>query len=479
MAPPMSPRRAVGDDSTDSRLVTGGAIAAGGAAAVGAGLMAPLTPTRAQSDNASAVRSEPPQVDAEGFSVPPPDRKPWETGAVSSSPGVIEVNDPMQEASTKMTGMSIAQAPISQDSDQDKAAFERMRSTLLTSRSPNVPQRRNTTRRDRRDVRNTTFNPLMDDGNRPMSTFGVPEGTSPTTQAGSTFVGAPGIGPGRSQSIVSNGSMSNIGNTTLDSVSVGSGLNAYINERVNVVTNGRQVTKMMVVGEINVSLKDVATYGKVHLRIDAFEQLEKAAPNPQFLQELGTDQPGEYTMDIASLAQHTATGSSGKVTILKYQVHVPQHKYQEYVPFHVLPQWRCEPHQTSILINYSANPESRLASTQDAATNATIQGVTMSTEVTSSEVSNIMSKPSASYVAEQKRLFWRLPDPIAISSSTSQKALARFQVDTPSEARPIEIRWKIPGVNMSSIALSLTDSPALQLTQTYRQTVSGKYLASP
>lgn len=97
-----------------------GAAAVGGAATAGS-LMAPLTPSRKQSSSTPATTAPPPQVDAEGFSIPPPDRKPWELGAggaPAAGASLMDGDDDENESrdlSTdagmpKMTGMSIAPA---------------------------------------------------------------------------------------------------------------------------------------------------------------------------------------------------------------------------------------------------------------------------------------------------------------------------------------------------------------------------------
>ncbi|PWN34900.1 uncharacterized protein FA14DRAFT_160311 [Meira miltonrushii] len=499
MAPPSGARgmqRAESQRSLDSRSD------ADTSAALPGSLMAPMAPTTLSSANTpSRIPAAPPQIDAEGFTIPPAnrDRKPWEnenTADVSSPSNLMDddtstFSDP-NNAASKVAAMSITQQPILEDEASDQAALERMRSTLLTARSPAMPpQRRNTTRRDRRDVRNTTYNPMMEDGagNR-ISTFGLSNftGSPAQTSSPSAFVGTPGTGPERSQSIVSSGSASNVGNATLDSIAsagpIASGLNGQITERVNVVTNGRTVSKIMVVGEVSISVRDIPASAPVHLRIDDFEQLEKAAANPQFLKEL-SGKPGEYTLDLGAIARYSGgaggVAGSGRAAVLKYQLHVPQHKAEQYVPLNISPQWRCEDNQTSILINYSSNSESRLVSAAQPVGGANIQDITMSVDITSSNVSNIMSKPNATYSADQKKLLWRLNEPLPVigGSSAAQKALARFQVGNKSEIKPIEVRWKIPGLSVSSLGLSLMQSDSVSFASISRQIVSGKYVAHP
>jgi hypothetical protein len=507
MAPPVSTPsssrvRGIGDDITRASLEEIGNTSTG---AMSAGLMAPLTPRAAHSSapppqNSSSSKA--PQVDEEGFTIPPAnrDRKPWEMNGVNINSDALmdqEATESLDSAmAPKMTGMSIAQKPIAEDDASDQAALERMRSTLLTSRSPvmQAPQRRNTTRRDRRDVRNTTYNPMAaEEASRMLSASGTNGSTVAISSAStpSAFAASPGIGPERSQSMMSSGSASNIGNSTLDSIAtnapVESGLNAQIVERVNVMASGRNVSKIMIVGEISISARDVLASEPVHMRIDAFEQLEKAAPNPNFLQELA-GQPGEYTMDLPAIVRASGassvvpSGSKGRVTVLKYQLHVPAHRANEYLPLNVSPQWRCEDGQTSILVNYSANTDSRIASSVDPVSSISIRDVIMSVDVTSADVSNIMSKPTAIYAAEQKKLVWRLHEPVAISSTTtpvSHKALARFQVNEKSEIRPIEVRWKLSGATMSTLGLSLVDGGDVRFNNVVRQVVSGKYLIHP
>lgn len=481
----------------NSGTAAAGAGAAGGAALAGS-LMAPLAPTRlgGSSSPTSGMMAKP-RIDSEGFSIPPPDRKPWETADVNASPGLMDDGDETRDimfanSPAKMTGMSIAQRPIAEDNEQEQAALERMRSTLLTARSPTLgPQRRNTARRDRRDVRNTTYNNslTLDDGSssnnnsRSNTIFGQNSSSSPITPSSppSAFnMGSmPTMGAGKTQSIHSVGSMSQIGNQALDMGNISPGLNAGITERVNVVFSGREISKIMIVGEVTVSAKDVTATGPLHLRMEAFEQLEKAAPNPAFVTavEGGSASAGEYILDVAALLAQGSNGTIAKATLLKYQLYISPNRWKEYAPLSLSSQWRCEDHQTSILINLTPNNELKFNSSN---TLASIQDVTISVDITSPIVTNIMSKPTATYSTEQKKLYWKLPEAISLNSEIPSKALARFQVDQKSEIRTVDVRWRIPGLTLSNLGLSIVDSQnGLSFGEVTRQTISGKYLATP
>ena len=386
--------------------------------------------------------------------------------------------------------MNIASKPVSrQDSEEEQAALERMRSTLLTARAPpTAPSRRNTTRRDRRDVRNTTYgggmNMNLEEATRqhaPSSDASGP--TSPITPA-SAFTGAPGLGAGRTQSIVSMSSMSAAPGNPFDAGAAAQGLRASITETVNVIFAGGAVSRLMIVGEVAVSLRDLASTEPLHLRLDSFEQLEKVAPNPAFLQPIGVDRPGEYRFDVGALLAQGG-GSAGQATLLKYQLYVSESRQREYIPLDVTAQWRCEAQQTSFLCNYSPNAQSRLAT--EAAVDGTaaeLQDVSFVISVQPSSVTGQMSKPTGNWNAEHKRMYWRLDEALSVAAPQPGKVLARFQVDAPSTPGAVQVRWRVPGRTLSNLGLSVVESSSiapssLRFDAITRTTTSGKYVANP
>ncbi|EPQ30910.1 uncharacterized protein PFL1_01808 [Pseudozyma flocculosa PF-1] len=536
---------AVGEDSLDSAPEP-----------AGSGLMAPMTPSTADAGRATprvqpppiqVTTAAPPEVDAEGFSIPPPDRKPWElggaaalgagagaaaaagagaAGATSANGGrsLMDGDDSYEDQDTvgsvglgsKVSNMNISNRPITESSDKDKAALERVRSTLLTS---GPPQRRATTsRRDSRDVRNTTYMPGSmgvgaDDAR--MSQFGggataaSPGTMTPTSPFGgqSAFVGQPGLGDHRTQSMASMASTNPFENS-----STAAAVRASLTERVNVIFAGRDVSKVMVVGELSISVRDISPSSKpLHLRLDAFEQLDKAAPNPAFLQPVA-DKPGEYLLDVKSLFEHGASsglpGSGGQAVVLKYQVHVSETRKAEFVPLSVHSQWRCEAHQTSFLLSYSANPSSRLVTGAGAGAGsasgggggseaAMLQDLQFAVQVQPSTVTGVMTKPTGTWSAESRTMFWKLTEGVSLPAAqevapTTHKLLARFQIDATSGGitapQPVFVKWKLVGRTLSTLGVRVLDVPgtsgssaegALRIDEVVRQTVSGKYISGP
>lgn len=431
----------------------------------------------------------------------------------------------------RASSMNISSAPI-QSGDQagDKEALERVKSTLLTARSPGVgPTRRNTTRRDRRDVRATTYNPTLpstdsNDGSRPMSQFGLPMvSRDPATMGSSSpsgaqsqfnspqstgFNGVPGLGDQRTQSIVSMSSMAanpfDMSSSTLGVGATGgaissstgsgsSGLRGSITETVNAMFNGRDLAKILVVGELSLSLKDISpsqASSPLHLRIEAFEQLEKAAPNPQFLKPV-EGAHGEYWLDTPALLALSAGQANGaSAVVLKYQLHVSESSKESYLPLQVHSQWRCEPHQTSLLLTYTPTSNSKISeptlstlNSTDQPSEPTLTDLSFLTgiEPNSVKVSNVMSKPTGTWSAEKRKIMWRLNENVSLTNPVTQKVLARFQVESASVAQPTQIRWKVQGRTVSRIDVNLVGSQAgdLKFEEVRRNCVSGKFIANP
>ena len=517
-----------GDDSIDSM-----------GPGTGGGLMAPLTPSTAlaRKNSANVPAAAPPSganppstaaplVDSEGYSIPPPDRKPWETAAVAGVAGASGAaaasslldddrdNDDSRDTfdsslNNRVSTMNISSQPITEDASKDKAALDRMKSTLLSS---GPPSRRGTTRRDRRDVRNTTYNPAFagvgsgDDGR--LSQFGTltasPQTSTPASPSPfgpqSTFTGTAGVGRHRTQSLASVSS-STTGNNPFENSWSASPIKASLSERVNVIFVGREVSKVMVMGELSVAVGSnlgAAAVGQpLHIRIEAFEQLEKAAPNPAFLKAVpGGTTPGEYLLDVKALLEQGAgsglPGSGAQAVVLKYQLHVSDTRKDEYVPLSLHAQWRCEAHQTSFLMTYSPNPSCRFSSSSSSgalsasAGPAVLQDLQFAVQIQPSSVSNIMSKPTATFVAETKSLFWKISEGVSLTApgGAVNKLLARCQIEgAPTVPSPVHLKWRILGKTISSLGVTTVPgaggAEALTIDEVVRQCTAGKFIASP
>lgn len=406
-------------------------------------------------------------------------------------------------ASQNKVNMSIAQAPI-QEADADSAAALARVQNLLSAggptQTPGALGRRAT--RGRRDVRVTTFNPIPDD--IPLGKVlemqkngGGGSLAMPTNSSSGAFSSSP-ISPsspplstatnnfGRSNSLLSNSSS----HTRLAAAAAANpfdnptaaGLRAAITETLNVIIQGGAISRLMITGEIALSFKEAsanATPNPLHLRITNYEAFEKAAPNNVFLTPL-PESAGEYELNVANLP--SGPDSNAPTIVMRYQVHVDRERATEFLPINLVPQWKCEPNQTSFLLSYSINPNSTLIKAAESAP-AGSKNVTDVAFVVpiNSKVSTVQAKPSGSWQEDKGRMYWKLDD-LPISADAPQKVLARFMVESQGSPGPVAAHWKISGASTSGVGLEIVGGSEVdesaKFEEVVRSVVSGKHLVT-
>ncbi|KAG0041153.1 hypothetical protein BGZ83_002236, partial [Gryganskiella cystojenkinii] len=142
---------------------------------------------------------------------------------------------------------------------------------------------------------------------------------------------------------------------------------ASVIEKVHAHTQAGEISKMMVTGEVILTLEGteidpaLSSTKRALLKLDHLESLEKHVPNPAYLSAAEEEHhQGSYWINLESLAQamhqnHLAGGGSG-VVVLKYQVKTSEEEARHsMIPLLIQPAWKCEAHQTSLLINYKTN----------------------------------------------------------------------------------------------------------------------------
>ncbi|KAL7412054.1 Muniscin C-terminal mu homology domain-containing protein [Mrakia frigida] len=475
-----------------------------------------LEPTRANgssNSNANGSSSIPaPMVDADGFSVPPPDhdKKPWEIEANNAS--LMDDDSDMNHSSSTnnevpQLRLAMAPAPIQESEEERRIALAKVQSTLLAQPPSSAGPTRRGTVRGRRDVRNTMFGGIPDDmplgqamglgafsgAGKPASRNGSIQETadSPT---GSTFSPpAPSFSPisptittatatngnapasyERSNTMLSTAStqnsLSSPNHNPFDSnpsLTQGGGLRAAITETCNVAARGGVIVKAMVAGEIACSLRDVPQSevdknGRIHLRIENFEQMMKIAPNPQFVVPAGPDHPGEYFLDSKALAGAASVNPGKLVVLFKYQLHISEGKASTLVPVTAVPQWKCEDENTKLLINYSLTPTSTLltspsSSPFDSPSEPTITDISFSVPISSPTISKPQSKPfPGTYDPATKRILY-VGEPLSLSPNgvKENKIVARMAVEEKTVPGPIAVKWVLKGALCSSLGVSV------------------------
>lgn len=288
--------------------------------------------------------------------------------------------------------------------------------------------------------------------------------------------------------------------------SAGGALRASILETVNVLFRGGSIVRVLITGEISLSSKNVDfaaleagnNGGQLRVRIDNFERFEKFAPNHAVLSSASAAAPGEYTLSTTALE----AAKDGINTIFKYQLRT-EGDLAAYVPVEINPQWKLDPaqKQISFLMTYHGNPGCGLtrvisddpfgSAADEAPSSASTLlqdvyfNVPIPANLAGSSVKNMQTKPTGSYSAEKKRIIWKM-DNLDANDGRTAKVLARFTSDDLTdggvqahEVQPVVIHWRLPGRLASGINVELLSSDGRGFDDVLRQTISGKYLASP
>ncbi|KAF9931792.1 hypothetical protein FBU30_009596 [Linnemannia zychae] len=512
-------------------------------------------------------------VDAEGFSIPPPDHGPWsDTGA--SSIYDDERSETSSFSQVPKMQMEIKKETVLESSDEARAALERVSSTLKQSKTVS---RRHPGRREVRSMYQSEDNPLTHNPyqSSPLSTAFTSDssreasGTPPVmnspgsraffntstphlqastltpgmTRASTLGLPSSSLNPFQAQVshslpptpalVMSNGSGASSGTPpvpvlginqplvsdpepTINGASVptspispthidaslGEGQPqqwiASVIEKIHVHAQSGEVSKMMVTGEVILTLEGTepspeGSVNKALLRLDHLESLDKHIPNPAYLTPKDGIE-GAYWVNLEALLQaiqHNGTGQSHGIVILKYQVNTSEEDTrQKMVPLMIQPAWRCEAHQTSLLINYKANAQCKLSQTLSEGSNVQLSEVSFLVPVSGS-VANVQSRPTGIWNNESSKMFWDV-DNITMSSTAPEphKLLARFEMNPvggASQPSAAAVKFRVQGQLLSDLAVSLekeeisvegSEEESHAFGSVRLQVQSGRYLAT-
>ncbi|KAF9102349.1 hypothetical protein BGX29_004695 [Mortierella sp. GBA35] len=480
-------------------------------------------------------------VDAEGFSIPPPDHGPW------SDAGASTYDDERSETSSfsqapKMQ-MEIKKETVSESNDEARAALERVTSTLKQSKtvSRRHPGRREVRSMYQSEDSSSAYNsyhssplssgftpdssrealatpPAMNSpGSRAFfntsashlqtssltpgmtraSTFSLPSSSSPVQPQFSHSLpptpalvvangsespsGLPSVqilGTSQSlatepESFIMNTNGSSVPTSPISPTHGGALLGAgqpqkwvaSVIEKVHVHAQTGEVSKMMVTGEIILNLEgtEVDPEGSVKkalLRLDQLQSLDKHVPNPAYLSPKDGVE-GIYWVNLEALSQamqQNGVGQGHGVVVLKYQVKTTEgDARQTMVPLMIHPAWKCEAHQTSLLINYKANAHCKLSQAQQEG-NVQLSEVSFLVPV-SGDVTNVQSRPTGIWNSESNKMFWDV-DNVTMCSTAPEphKLLARFEMNPAggaSQPSAAAVKFRVQGQLLSDLVVSL------------------------
>lgn len=282
---------------------------------------------------------------------------------------------PTETQSFPTTGSERGLSPVATgNEEEDEAAMSKVRQSLIAA----APiQRRPTALRGRRDVRQTMFvNDVPDDmplsealkqkSNNPFATTGAPSAQLNTKKSFDTVETPPNERTlsmtSQTPSLTPSIQQRNIIDPFEGTDHFVEGVKPAITESVNVLIKSGEILKVMITGEVSLLYKpsSILPSSSPVIRLNAFEELEKVAPNPQYLRQV-EDKHGEYYIDLDNLQK----APNNKALVLKYQLYISTSKFKEYVPLISTMKWRYEPTTHSAIVNYNLNQESRLIKKND------------------------------------------------------------------------------------------------------------------
>lgn len=234
-------------------------------------------------------------------------------------------------------------------------------------------------------------------------------------------------------------------------------LHLHICERVNALWKGHELAKVMVVGEVRVTIDaSLPVDGTMPLVLEGHDSLAqvRTRSNVCTMSDANT-----YDLHLGALG---CTGDS--VTILDYEVHVPSDTRQACVPLLLDAQWRCMPQQSSVLCTYRANPAFASPAPLD---NLSFH-VCIPTDTP--VAGGVLAEPVADWDPDTQTLQWQ---PSLEDASGSGRLAARFPLTTQGEPQPVSATWTLPDRLLSRI--NVRGAPHAPT----RALVAGKYFVQP
>lgn len=225
------------------------------------------------------------------------------------------------------------------------------------------------------------------------------------------------------------------------------GLNVSIVETVSADFSGGQVSRSTVTGELALvhNLRDTSSApGHAKIRLENFPVLEKVAPNPAFITQLPS-RSGEYSVDLSQISRTSIA--------FKYKVHLDPSQVAAHAPISLVPSWKIEPTQASVILNYSFNT----AFASPLHRSVTLHNVVVLINIEKARAVSCLSKPVGAFSKEKSMIYWKLGD-ISLDgyAEAPQKLLARFSTEAEAQPGTVEVRWEISGEHAVGLGSGLS-----------------------
>jgi len=364
-----------------------------------------------QSPTSSIIETNtapPPEVDEEGYSIPPVVTQPWaiteepeDTNSINDNEN--EENDefgPLEsEMINKKLKIEIKNEVIKDENNDTKEALTKIAtrvSSLLIENNNHNNSNRNSVSRRRRTINSMTS---TDDEKFRYSYFGGSIDSPILDWRKSSFTKP-----------ISDPSL----------LAKKSGMKISVKEKMNTLIVQDVVTKLAIFGDIYVSFSTIPQellqnqhYFK--LVITNHELIKQAVPNPNYITKQETDKENEYTCNLTALLAFVSQNLNTSVAIFKYQIDIDNDQKPKYLPLHVKSIWKSEPTSLSLLLAYQLNTSQyKMISASEIRFFISLSG----------DIRGVQLKPHGIWNHEKKRLIWKDDNVLKYTSNPSIKELS-------------------------------------------------------
>lgn len=369
----------------------------------------PASPVSSSFENTIAP---PPEVDEEGYSIPPPVPQPWAITEEPDETNSINDNDEDNDGFGQLENETINRKlkieiknEVIKDENVDNDAKEaiskiatRVPSLLIENNNP-----RSSVARRRRTIASTSSSTTTDDDRFRYSIFSAVD--SPVFDWRKGSFSKPVVDPSL--------------------LAKKSGMKITVKEKMNTLIVKDVISKLAIFGDIYVAFSTIPQellqgqhYFKI--KISNYELIKQAVPNPNYIVKQEDDKENEFTCNLTALLSFASQNINTSVAILKYQINVDNDQKSKYLPLYVNPIWKSEPNNLSLLLAYQLNTtQYKAISVSELRFFVSLYG----------DIRGIQLKPHGIWNNDKKRLIWKDDNILKYTSSSSLKEVSNENVN--------------------------------------------------
>ncbi|KAG2186239.1 hypothetical protein INT43_002677 [Umbelopsis isabellina] len=464
------------------------------------------TPSLSESWSTLGMQTHKTQVDEEGYSIPPPDRTPWNeaAGATLNENETDDILDNSSIMSSNRIKVDIMNETVKEDAEASHA-LTRVATILKEKNTPSPGKRprgrRETLRLNQMTNRSTSpqqfggssssldvsnFNKAsispvsadFSDTNLTVATAGANAGfispqLNPFDPSGAAVDKAP-VNPFELESRDTFSASPDSGQIG-DADTKAPHLKADIAETVHVLTKAGEVVRSMITGEISLAYRGHAMDKPVCFRITNTEHIDRLVPNHTYISEVD----GHFGVFRINEDMFFKAGGNS-IVCLKYQLKMQDSNAAPVAPLIVKPIWKLEDNMSMLLIKYNGSTEG-LTTDKDIVLENMSFLVPVDGRVTSAQ-----SMPACVWSMERQKLLWNLGDLTIAAGETPEEKKLMAKFDTQSKGTPQAIAIKFTSSSSSITNITLAQDVESEgefywahVESVQRRTTSGKYLAEP